>query len=57
MADDKIQAVIGQKSGQSSKFDVMQDQAGIDHRYTNGNYEYGRLLTLDHCVHPTARML
>ena len=40
LADDKIRAVIGQKSGQSSKFDVMQDQAGIDHRYTNGNYEY-----------------
>jgi len=44
MADDKIRAVIGQKSGQSSKFDVMQDQAGIDHRYTNGNYEYTVML-------------
>ena len=43
---DKIHAVIGQKSGQSSKFDVMQDQAGIDHRYSHGNYEYGRRLPM-----------
>ena len=41
MADDKIRAVIGQKSGQTSKFDVMQDQSTWDRRYTNGNYEYG----------------
>jgi len=44
LADDKIRAVIGQKSGQSSKFDVMGDQAGYDHRYSYGNYEYGRRL-------------
>ena len=44
LADDKIRAVIGQKSGQSSKFDVMGDQAGREHGTSSGNYEYGRRL-------------
>jgi len=44
LADDKIRAAIGQKSGQASKFDVMGDQAGIDHRYSSGNYEYTVML-------------
>ena len=42
MSDDKIRAVIGQKSGQSSKFDVMNDQSTWDRRYTSANLEYGR---------------
>ena len=41
LADDKIRAVIGQKSGQSSKFDIMQDQSTRDRRYQNANLEYG----------------
>jgi len=44
MADDKIRAVIGQKSGQSSKFDVMNDQSTWDRRYTSANLEYTVML-------------
>ena len=55
LVDDKIRAVIGQKKGQPSKFDVMQDQAGIDHRYSNGNYEYAcRLPVITASAHPLA---
>jgi hypothetical protein len=41
MPDHLIRAVIGQKSGQSSKFDIMQDQSTRDSRYQNANLEYG----------------
>ena len=37
--DNKIRAVIGQKSGQASKFDVMGDQAGYNHYYSGSNRE------------------
>ena len=40
MSDSKIRAVIGQKSGQASKFDVMNDQAGYNHYYSSSNREY-----------------
>jgi len=50
MPDNQIHAVIGQKSGQSSKFDVMQDQAGIDHRYSHSNLEY--VLLTPRAVYP-----
>ena len=40
--DNNIRAVIGQKSGQSSKFDIMNDQSTWDRRYSSANLEYGR---------------
>ena len=39
LSDDKIRAVIGQKSGQPSKFDTMGDGAGHNHYYSNSNRE------------------
>jgi len=42
--DNKIRAVIGQKSGQASKFDVMGDQAGHNHYYSGSNREYAIVL-------------
>ena len=40
MSDGRIRAVIGQKTGQASKFDVMNDQRGHNHYYSSSNREY-----------------
>ena len=38
--DNKIRAVIGQKSNTASMFEVMQDQASWNHYYASSNREY-----------------
>jgi len=40
LADTKIRAVIGQKSGTPTGFDLMGDQAGINSHYSGYNVEY-----------------
>ena len=39
LQDSMIRAVIGQKSGQKTKFDAMGDQAGYNHYYASSNRE------------------